>query len=127
MLGSIVVLGCAGSAHESGTGGGDGGYGAAYEGDGLQCGALICSGSQVCCIVPIASDASSMGPAGKCDEGCESVCADSCPDAGNASMPMGGGPGGMPSKMPGAGMSTDGSSGPGMPGDAMAGPAAPGK
>jgi hypothetical protein len=124
----MVVLGCAGSSvHESGTGGDDGGYGAAYEGDGVQCGAIICSGSQVCCIVPIASDAASMGPAGKCDESCESVCADSCPDAGNAS---GGGPGGMPSMMPGAGMTTDASGGPMMPKEmpdgAMAGPAAPG-
>jgi hypothetical protein len=57
-------------------------YGAAYEGDGVQCGAIVCSGAQLCCLVEIASDATEMGPRQTCDQDCESVCADVCPDAG---------------------------------------------
>jgi len=133
MLGSLAVAaGCAASAHESSAGGSGDGYGAAFEGDGVQCGAIICSGAQVCCIVPTPSEASSMGPAGKCDENCESVCADSCPDAGNTSMPAGGGPGGAPSTTQSGGSMTTGApteagapASPMAPDDAMAGPVGP--
>ena len=95
ILGSIAVaVGCAGSAQDNSSSPGAG-YGDAYQGDGVQCGSIICSGAQVCCIVPIPTDVQSMGPAGKCDQSCESVCADSCPDAGASSMHMGMPAGGM--------------------------------
>jgi hypothetical protein len=119
-----IGIGCAGSASRENGSAGDGAYGTAYEGDGVQCGALICSGSQVCCIVALPSEASSMGPSGKCNQSCESVCADSCPDAGNGAPAMAGGPGAMPPGMtPGAAMS--GSPAGPMSSDAMAGPAGP--
>jgi hypothetical protein len=98
VLGLVVGIagGCGSGAHA--TSGTSNGYGDQYQGDGIQCGAIVCSGSQVCCYVEIASDASSMGPVHKCDQNCESRCLDACPDAGTSSGPgpMPGAPGGSP-------------------------------
>jgi hypothetical protein len=54
-------------------------YGAAFEGDAGQCAAVICSGSQVCCVVSIESDAATPHPNNKCDYDCVARCMDSCP------------------------------------------------
>jgi hypothetical protein len=64
-------------------------YGASYQGDGVQCGAIICSGAQQCCLVYVAPDASNSNPTHKCDQNCVSQCADTCPDSGDST---GGGP-----------------------------------
>jgi hypothetical protein len=109
----------------------DAGYETAFQGDGVQCGGIICSGTQLCCLVYVPTDASNSNPTHACDQDCISVCADTCPDAGgmtSAGMPPGGGGmppgggmpagGGMPpaaSGMPGGGMSPGG----GMPPNAM--------
>jgi hypothetical protein len=75
-------------------------YGAGYQGDGVQCGAIVCSGTQQCCLVYIPADANTAGPTHACDQDCQSICADVCPDAGGmiqsfppsaSSMPMGSG------------------------------------
>jgi hypothetical protein len=54
-------------------------YGALFEGDGDMCGAVICSGSQVCCVVSVPSEAATPNPNNKCDYHCTAVCMDSCP------------------------------------------------
>lgn len=111
----IVVSACSGSGPQASPA--SGGVGTGFLGDGVQCGAIFCSGSQQCCLVSVAVDASAAGPTHKCDQGCESQCLDACPDAG-ADMP---GMGGMP---PMNGMGPDGGmpmKGPGT--DAMAGAA----
>ena len=80
------------------------GFGTQYQGDGVQCGALVCSGTQQCCLVYIAADANSSNPTHACDQDCQSVCADTCPDAGgqtSSAMPAGGGPMGNPMGMGG--------------------------
>ena len=95
----------------------DAGYETAFQGDGVQCGGIICSGAQLCCLVYVPTDASNSNPTHACDQDCISVCADTCPDAGgmtSAGMPPGGG--GMP---PGGGMPAGGGmppAGGGMPG-----------
>ena len=74
-------------------------YGANYQGNGVQCGAIICSGSQQCCLVEISSGSSNGNPTHACDQNCESVCADTCPDSGgmtSAGAPPTGGGGMMP-------------------------------
>jgi hypothetical protein len=61
-------------------------YGARFLGDADQCAAIVCSGSQVCCVIPIPSDAPSEHPNNKCDYNCTAQCMDSCPalSLGNA-------------------------------------------
>lgn len=54
-------------------------YGARYLGDADQCAAIVCSGSQICCVVPIPSDAPTPHPNNKCDYDCTAQCMDSCP------------------------------------------------
>ena len=83
-VGALLASGCSssGAARAAET---PDAYGAAYEGDGVQCGAIVCSGAQLCCLVEVASDAMTMGPRQTCDQNCESVCADVCPDAGASS------------------------------------------
>lgn len=54
-------------------------YGARFLGDADQCAAIVCSGSQVCCVVPIPSDAPTPHPNNKCDYDCIAQCMDSCP------------------------------------------------
>jgi hypothetical protein len=54
-------------------------YGAKYQGDGDMCGAVICGGGQVCCVVSIPSDAPTPNPNNKCDYECTAVCMDECP------------------------------------------------
>jgi hypothetical protein len=108
-----VFFACSGhgpAADQSGDG-----FGAGFQGDGIQCGAIVCSGSQQCCYVAIAIDAASGTPTHKCDQGCESICMDECPDAGNGMGGMGGMPGMGPAPMgmPEAGMG--GMGGMGMP------------
>jgi hypothetical protein len=95
-------------------------YGASFQGDGVQCGAIICSGTQQCCLVYVAPDASNSNPTHKCDQDCVSQCADTCPDSGD---PMGGGP--PPGGGPGAGMAGMTGMAPagGMPGGGMQMPA----
>jgi hypothetical protein len=68
-------------------------FGASFQGDGVQCGAIVCTGSQQCCFVDIPTDANSSAPTHKCDQGCESVCMDECPEAGSGMSGMGGKPG----------------------------------
>jgi hypothetical protein len=106
-----------GAATDDATGGAatdDAGFETTFQGDGVQCGAIVCSGSQQCCLVYRVTDASNSNPTHACDQDCESVCADICPDAGGMTgtgmPPMGGG--GMPS-MGGGGMPPMG--GGGMP------------
>jgi hypothetical protein len=100
----------------------DAGYETAFQGDGVQCGGIICSGAQLCCLVYVPTDASNSNPTHACDQDCVSVCADTCPDAGgmtSAGMPPGVGmppAGGMP---PGGGMPLAGGGG-GMPGGGVA-------
>jgi hypothetical protein len=105
----------------------DAGYQTGFQGDGVQCGAIVCSGAQQCCLVYVPTDASSSNPTHACDQNCISICADTCPDAGGATgtgMPPAGG-GGMPM----GGMSAEGGMGMGGkmppmmvgPGDAEAG------
>jgi hypothetical protein len=67
-------------------------YGAQYQGDADQCATVVCSGAQVCCVVPIPSDAPTAHPNNKCDYDCTAQCMDSCPvialgPAGSASSP----------------------------------------
>jgi hypothetical protein len=67
-------------------------YGAQFQGDAGQCAAVICSGAQVCCVVPIPSDAPTPHPNNRCDYDCTAQCMDSCPvialgSAGAASSP----------------------------------------
>jgi hypothetical protein len=54
-------------------------YGAMFQGDADQCASIVCSGSQVCCVVPIASDAATPYPNHKCDYNCTAMCMDTCP------------------------------------------------
>jgi hypothetical protein len=54
-------------------------YGAGYQGDGGACATVLCSGAQVCCVIPVPSDASTPYPNNKCDYDCVAVCMDSCP------------------------------------------------
>jgi hypothetical protein len=54
-------------------------YGAAFQGDADQCASVVCSGAQVCCVVPIPSDAPTPYPNHKCDYDCMAQCMDSCP------------------------------------------------
>jgi hypothetical protein len=119
---AVVAVACGGSttvgsSPSSGSPGDDAStFGVQYQGDGVQCGALVCSGTQQCCLVYIAADADTSDPTHACDQDCQSVCADVCPDAGgqtSSAMPAGGGP------MPGMG-------GMGGPSDAMAGMGGPG-
>jgi hypothetical protein len=100
-------------------------YGASFQGDGVQCGAIICSGAQQCCLVYVAPDASSSNPTHKCDQNCVSQCADTCPDSGQSTgggpPPAGGRDAGMAGMtgMPPAGGMPDGGMpmpAPGMPG-----------
>lgn len=91
-------------------------FGSSFMGDGLQCGAIFCSGSQQCCLVPVDAEASASGPTHKCDQDCESVCMDSCPDAGDGMPAMGGMPG-MPAT-PGMPGTTAGPNDAGAPNDA---------
>ena len=106
-------------------------YGVPYLGSGVQCGGIVCSGSQVCCYVPIPTDVSMQGgPANhKCDLGCESVCMDSCPDSGDNTGPGAPAPAGNPPPAGAAPATTpSGSSAPGPgapapgPGDGPNGP-----
>lgn len=64
-------------------------YGARFLGDADQCAAVVCSGSQVCCVIPIPSDAPREHPNNKCDYDCTAQCMDSCPavSLGNANAP----------------------------------------
>jgi hypothetical protein len=102
-------------------------FGAQYQGNGVQCGAIVCSGTQQCCLVYIAAEASTSNPTHACDQDCESVCAETCPDAGgqtSAGMPPGGGgpPGGpMSDAMAGKGAPMNAMGAPDMMADAMAG------
>lgn len=121
----LIAAACGGSASREGVGDGDGSaaantYGMAFMGDGVQCGAIVCSSGQQCCLVYIPTDATSSGPTHACDQGCESVCADTCPDAGGmtqsfppsaSSMP---GAGGMPMGAPMPGGPMEGGAPPGM-------------
>jgi hypothetical protein len=54
-------------------------YGARYQGDAGACATVICSGAQVCCVVPIPSDAATPNPNNRCDYDCVAMCMDSCP------------------------------------------------
>lgn len=54
-------------------------YGARFLGDADQCAAIVCSGAQVCCVVPIPSDAPTAHPNNKCDYDCTAQCMNSCP------------------------------------------------
>lgn len=54
-------------------------YGAAYQGDAGACATVICSGAQVCCVLPAPSDAATPRPNNKCDYDCVAACMDSCP------------------------------------------------
>ncbi len=129
-FGGILTLACGGSTDPGrfvsvgqGSGGADT-AGAQYEGNGVQCGALVCSGTQQCCLVYIAADASTSNPTHACDQNCESVCADTCPDAGGQTsmMPP---PGGMAMPgMPGMGKMGGGDRGV-MPEGGMEAPAGP--
>jgi hypothetical protein len=134
----LIAAACGGSASKEGVVDGDravaadvdvDAYGTAFMGDGVQCGAIVCSTGQQCCLVYIAADATSSGPTHACDQDCESVCADTCPDAGGmtqsfppsaTSMP---GAGGMPMGAPMPGGSTEGGAPPGMGMPAGPGPA----
>jgi hypothetical protein len=71
-------------------------YGARFLGDADQCAAIVCSGAQVCCVVPIPSDAPTPHPNNKCDYDCTAQCMDSCPvislgSTGGALAPEGNG------------------------------------
>jgi hypothetical protein len=133
LLGGVAFLACGGSTSVESTsvaGGGSGDastFGVQYQGDGVQCGALVCSGTQQCCLVYIAADADNSNPTHACDQDCQSVCADVCPDAGGqtSAMMLGGGPmGGMggPAGMGDAMVGTGGMGGPmGGMGDPMGG------
>jgi hypothetical protein len=71
-------------------------YGARFLGDADQCAAVVCGGSQVCCVVPIPSDAPTAHPDNKCDYDCTAQCMDSCPvislgSSGAAPAPAGNG------------------------------------
>ena len=71
-------------------------YGARFQGDADQCASVLCSGAQVCCVVPIPSDAPTQHPDNKCDYDCTAQCMDSCPvivlgSAGSAPPPEGNG------------------------------------
>jgi hypothetical protein len=135
-LGGVLMIACGGQSSDLNAGSaGDASaspFGAQYQGDGVQCGALVCSGSQQCCLVYIAADAGTSNPTHACDQNCESVCADTCPDAGgqtSAGMPPAGGggppmggtgaPGNMGGPMGGMGV-------PGNMGTPMGGTGAPG-
>jgi hypothetical protein len=116
-----VFTACGSSSHDVNFGSlagrdaalGDDVFGAEFLGDGLQCGAIVCSSGQQCCLVYIPPDATSSNPTHACDQNCESVCADVCPDAGGqtgtgmpgmgAMAPMGG-MGGMGGPMGGMNM-----------------------
>ena len=54
-------------------------YGAEYQGDAGACATVICSGAQVCCVLPVPSDAATPHPNNKCDYDCIALCMDSCP------------------------------------------------
>jgi hypothetical protein len=54
-------------------------YGAQFQGDADQCAAVVCSGAQVCCVVPIPSDTLTEHPDNRCDYNCTAQCMDSCP------------------------------------------------
>jgi hypothetical protein len=54
-------------------------YGAEYQGDAGACATVICSGAQVCCVLPAPSDAPTPRPNNKCDYDCVAACMDSCP------------------------------------------------
>lgn len=56
----------------------------AFQGDADQCATVVCSGTQVCCVVSIPSDAPTTYPNNKCDYDCEALCMDACPDLGGA-------------------------------------------
>ena len=101
-----VLTACGSSSHDVNFGSladhdaalGDDVFGAEFLGDGVQCGAIVCSSGQQCCLVYIPSDGASSNPTHACDQNCESVCADVCPDAGGQTgtgMPGGGAMGGM--------------------------------
>ena len=101
----------------------DAGYETTFQGDGVQCGAIVCTGSQQCCLVYVPTDASSSNPTHACDQDCVSVCADTCPDAGGMTSagapPMGGGMppmGGATPPMGGGGMPSMGGGAPPMGG-----------
>jgi len=124
-FGAILIWACGRSAGLDGSassGPDENTAGTQFQGDGVQCGALVCSGTQQCCLVYVPADASTSNPTHACDQNCESVCADTCPDAGGQTSmipPMGGMPGmtGMTS-MPGnqGGMPEAGMRAPDMPG-----------
>lgn len=138
-LAALLLGACGGPLGGNGLSGEPDAYGAAYQGDGVQCGAIVCSGSQQCCLVYVAADANASGPTHACDQDCQSICADTCPDAGGMTQSFppsgtgmpgmggipGGGPaplmeGGMPAPMPpGAGAM---SFGPNPPGTSGTGP-----
>jgi hypothetical protein len=70
-------------------------YGAKYQGDAGQCATVICSGGQVCCVVPIPSDAPTDHPNNRCDYNCVARCMEACPviaiaPAGSAPTSQGG-------------------------------------
>jgi hypothetical protein len=54
-------------------------YGAKYQGDAGACATVVCSGAQVCCVLPIPSDAQTPHPNNRCDYDCVAACMDSCP------------------------------------------------
>lgn len=119
---SILAPACGGHTDSSSENGDATTYGAEYQGSGVQCGAVVCSGTQLCCLVYISAEASSSGPTHACDQNCQSVCADTCPDAGGqTSMVMrnGGTPPSMAGMPGGMGAMTGG---PGSPPPAPTGP-----
>jgi hypothetical protein len=61
-------------------------YGAQYQGDAGACATVICSGAQVCCVLPVPSDAATPYPNNKCDYNCVALCMDSCPAVSQAGI-----------------------------------------
>lgn len=68
-------------------------YGAKFLGDADQCATVVCSGAQVCCVVPIASGGPHEHPNNRCDYDCTARCMDSCPPVSPASMDAASSPG----------------------------------
>jgi hypothetical protein len=105
-LTGVLVPACGGSTSSNHSGASDGDattFGAEFQGNGVQCGAIVCSGTQQCCLVYIETDAMSSNPTHACDQNCMSICADICPDAGGQTSMVH--PGGMPTGgMPMGGM-----------------------
>ena len=53
--------------------------GAEFQGDADQCATVVCSGGEVCCVVPTAWDVQHDYPNNKCDFDCQAQCMDQCP------------------------------------------------